>query len=61
MPTGTAANTPNGLGSGWTIEIRPDSENTQLQQFYRPNLAITANDPQVKILRESAVESYSCP
>lgn len=61
VPTGTAANTPTGLGSGWTIEIMPYSENTQLQQFYRPNLAITANDPQVKILRESAVESYSCP
>ena len=61
VPTGTAANTPTGLGSGWTIEIMPYSENTQLQQFYRPNLAITANDPQVKILRESAVESYVCP
>ena len=57
VPAGTGAQ----FGSGWTLEIMPYSENAQLKEFYRPNLAITANDPQVKILRESKVDAYACP
>jgi prepilin-type N-terminal cleavage/methylation domain-containing protein/prepilin-type processing-associated H-X9-DG protein len=46
---------------GWTMEIMPYAENTQLRNLYKPNLSITANDPAIKAIRESPVEMYTCP
>lgn len=47
--------------SGWTREIMPYIENKQLQDLYVPTQRITANDPQVKIFRETQIDLYSCP
>ena len=59
VPKGTAAS--SNLGSGWTLEVMPYSENTQLKDLYKPNLNIEANDPAIKQLRETPVPMYSCP
>ena len=59
VPKGTAAS--GNLGSGWTLEVMPYAENTQLKDLYKPNLNIEANDPAIKQLRETPVPMYSCP
>ena len=47
------------LYSGWTREIMPYAENTQLKQLYNP--AVQVLDPSAKAYRETQVAMYSCP
>lgn len=47
---------------GWTREIMPYVENTQLQNLYIPSAPINSTrDPDVKIFRETVVDLYNCP
>jgi prepilin-type processing-associated H-X9-DG protein len=50
--------------SGWTREILPYSENTQLKQLYLPKVngvIVPVTAPEAKAFRETRVETYSCP
>lgn len=47
---------------GWTLEILPFCENTQLNALYRPSISIISQtDPFVKQMRETPVPMYACP
>jgi prepilin-type N-terminal cleavage/methylation domain-containing protein/prepilin-type processing-associated H-X9-DG protein len=50
--------------SGWTREILPFAENTQLKQLYLPEVngtAVPVTAPEAKAFRETQVAMYSCP
>jgi prepilin-type N-terminal cleavage/methylation domain-containing protein len=49
------------FATGWTLEIMPYSDNSQLRDLYRPNLSVMANDPAIKLIRESPISLYACP
>jgi prepilin-type N-terminal cleavage/methylation domain-containing protein/prepilin-type processing-associated H-X9-DG protein len=52
------------LLDGWTREIMPFSENTQLAQLYRPTVGgttVQVTAPEAKPFRETQVAIYSCP
>jgi len=47
--------------TGWTREIMPYAENSQLKQLYNPAVVVTAADPGAKAFRETQVTMYTCP
>lgn len=48
--------------SGWTREIMPYIENSQLRQLYIPNVDVEdQTDPAIKQFRETSVDAYNCP
>ena len=52
------------LLGGWTREILPFAENSQLKQLYLPQVGGTAvliTDPAAKAFRETPVAAYTCP
>jgi prepilin-type N-terminal cleavage/methylation domain-containing protein/prepilin-type processing-associated H-X9-DG protein len=49
------------FSTGWTLELMPYSENTQLRDLYKPNLDIMSTDPAMKVIRETSVPMYTCP
>lgn len=61
------AGTGGNYFSGWTREILPYMENSQLRQLYRPALGAGSvpvsdqNDPDAKQFRETTIDNYNCP
>lgn len=45
--------------SGWTVEILPFMENTQLKNLYDPNISVGSDE--ATVFRQTRIDEYVCP